>query len=223
MAAESVPAPEPEPEHDPVRGLEQPAPSGRPKRMRVRRLLARTLLRLTGWEKVGTLPRTGIFVGAPHTSNWDFVLTLLVLWADEIPPRVLLKQEMFRGPLAWFFRSLGAIPTDRRGGAGLVKRLVREASESDSFVLVLAAEGTRTKTDYWKSGFYRIAQTTGLPLTLGFIDGPTRRTGIGETFQVTGDVRADMDRIRAFYADKRGIRPGLGGTPRLREEDPAAQ
>ena len=189
--------------------------------MRVRRALARGLLRAAGWRKVGTLPRTGIFVGAPHTSNWDFVLTLLILWSDEIPPRVLVKQELFRGPLSWFFRSLGAVPTDRRGGAGLVKQLVREARESESFVLVLAAEGTRTKTDHWKSGFYRIALDTGLPLTLGFIDGPTRTAGIGDTFFVTGDVRADMDRIRAFYADKHGVRPGRGSTPHLREEDRA--
>ena len=188
--------------------------------MPVRRALAWFLFRVSGWRKVGTLPRTGIFVGAPHTSNWDFVLTLMVLWADEVPPRVLVKREMFRGPGDWLFRSLGAIPTDRRGGAGLVRRLVREAQESESFVLVLAAEGTRKKTDHWKSGFYRIAQETGLPLTLGFIDGPTKTTGTGLTFAVTGDVRADMDRVRAFYADKHGIRPERISTPRLREEGP---
>ncbi|MCL3861351.1 1-acyl-sn-glycerol-3-phosphate acyltransferase [Actinotalea sp. K2] len=187
--------------------------------MPVRRALARAMFRVSGWRKVGTLPRTGIFVGAPHTSNWDFVLTLMVLWADDVPPRVLVKREAFRGPLAWFFASLGAIPTDRRGGAGLVRSLIHEAGASEGFVLVLAAEGTRARTDHWKSGFYRIALETGLPLTLGFIDGPTRTTGSGDTFVVTGDVRADMDRIRAFYADKRGVRPERVSTPRLREED----
>src|SRR5690606_17927189 len=151
----------------------------------------------TGWRKVGTLPRTGIFVGAPHTSNWDFALTLMVLWADEVPPRLLVKREMFRGPLGWVLRRLGAIPTERHaaGGSGLVERLIAEARGSDAFAVVLAAEGTRKRTEYWRSGFYRIAEATGLPLILGFIDGPTRTTGTGDSFTVTGDVRADMDRI----------------------------
>ncbi|MCU1432542.1 MAG: phospholipid/glycerol acyltransferase [Actinotalea sp.] len=187
--------------------------------MPVRRALARLLFRLSGWEKVGTLPRTGIFVGAPHTSNWDFVLTLMVLWADEVPPRVLVKREMFVGPLGWAMHRLGAIPTERAGGGGLVERLTAEAEASDAFVLVLAAEGTRRRTEHWRSGFYRIARGTGLPLTLGFIDGPTRTAGTGETFHVTGDLGADMDRIRAFYADKRGVRPERAGPVRLREED----
>lgn len=195
-----------------------PGPGARPGRMPVRRALARTLLRITGWRKVGSAPATGIFVGAPHTSNWDFVLSLLVLWSDGVRPRVLVKREIFRGPLGWALRRLGAVPTDRRGGAGLVERLLEEARSTDSFVLVLAAEGTRRPTDHWKSGFYHLALGTGLPLVLGFVDGPTRTVGVGGILQVTGDVVADMDRIRAFYADKRGVRPGRGSTVRLREE-----
>lgn len=204
---------------DGVVAAESPTSSGR-SRMPVRRAVARALFRLSGWRKVGTLPRTGVFVGAPHTSNWDFALTLMVLWADDVPPRMLVKRELFRGPLGWLMRRLGAIPTDRgAGGGGLVDRLVAEARESEAFVLVLAAEGTRRRTDHWKSGFYRLALATGLPLTLGFIDGPTRTAGCGPTLQVTGDVGADMDRIRAFYADKRGLRPDRAGPVRLREED----
>ena len=90
---------------------------------------------------------------------------------------------------------------------------------AEHFLLVLAAEGTRGKADFWKSGFYRIAQQTGLPIALGFIDGPTRTMGFGPTFLPTGDVSADMDRVRAFYADKHGIHPELRTEPRLREEE----
>jgi hypothetical protein len=42
--------------------------------------------------------------------------------------------------------------------------------------------------------------------------------GFGPTFHPTGDVAADMDLVRAFYADKRGIHPELRTEPRLREE-----
>jgi 1-acyl-sn-glycerol-3-phosphate acyltransferase len=186
--------------------------------MRLRRRFARAALKAAGWRKVGTLPHRGIFIGAPHTSNWDFVLTILVLWSDEVSPRVLVKQEIFWWPLGPLLRALGALPTDRRGGGGLVERLAAQARTEQSFALVLAPDGTRTRTDHWKSGFYRIAMATGMPVTLGFIDGPTRTTGVGPTVTLTGDVRADMDVIRAFYADKHGVRPGYGSTPRLREE-----
>ena len=191
--------------------------------MPVRRAVARALLRLTRWRLVGHLPASGVVVGAPHTSNWDFVLCILVLWADEVRPRVLVKQEIFRGPLGWLLRRLGAVPTERRGGSGLVDRLAAEAAADRRFALVLAAEGTRKRTDHWKSGFYRICQATGLPLTLAFVDGPSRTVGTGPTFHVTGDVAADMDRVRAFYADKHGLHPERAGTPRLREEGPAPE
>ena len=80
-----------------------------------------------------------------------------------------------------------------------------EAAGDEPFVLGIAAEGTRSRGEYWKSGFYRIAQQTGLPITLAFLDGPSRTVGWGPTFSPTGDVGADMDRIRAFYADKTGL------------------
>ena len=184
---------------------------------------ARWLLRVARWQLVGTVPRRAIVIGAPHTSNWDFVFTLLTIWADGISPHVLVKREMFWWPMGAIMRSLGAIETDREGARGLVERLTREARESEDFVLVLAPGGTRTPTDHWKSGFYRLATGSGLPLALGFVDGPTRTTGIGETIELTGEVRVDMDRIRAFYADKHGLRPGRGSTVRLREEDRPAR
>ena len=37
--------------------------------------------------------------------------------------------------------------------------------------------------------------------------------------RMTGDIRADMDKIRAFYEGKQGFRPHRVGEIRLREED----
>jgi 1-acyl-sn-glycerol-3-phosphate acyltransferase len=180
--------------------------------------VARAIFRLTGWTMVGEVPRTGIFVGAPHTSNWDFVITLLVMWHGGVSPRILVKKEFFHGPLTWLLRLTGGVPVDRHNPAGVVEGLVTESKNGKPFVLVLAAEGSRKKGEYWKSGFYRLAQQTGLPILLGFVDGPTRSAGIGPTMVASGDVRADMDKIRAFYADKLGFHPELKTEPRLREE-----
>ena len=88
----------------------------------------------------------------------------------------------------------------------------------EPFLIVLAAEGTRTKGEYWKSGFWRLARAAKLPIVLAFIDGPSRTSGFGPTITATSDVVADMDQVRAFYADKRGIHPERRTEPRLREE-----
>lgn len=185
----------------------------------MRQRLARTIVRLTGYRMVGEVPATGILVGAPHTSNWDFITMLLVMWHDGAHPRVLVKKQLFRGPLGWLLRAAGGVPLDRENPSGVVRDLVREAGNGEPFRLIIAAEGTRTKGDYWKSGFHRIARDTGLPITLAFFEPPTKTMGFGPTFQASEDVRADMDLIRAFYADKRGIRPNNATIPRLREED----
>ena len=184
----------------------------------LRTAFARTVLRLARWRTVGQVPRTGILVGAPHTSNWDWVAMLLLTWSQGVQARVLIKRELFRGPLAPLLRVTGGIPLDRSSPGATVRALLDEARRDERFLLVLAAEGTRDRTDYWKSGFYTIAQQTGLPVVLGFIDGPSRTMGFGPTLTPSGDVTADMDLVRAFYADKRGIRPERRTEPRLREE-----
>jgi 1-acyl-sn-glycerol-3-phosphate acyltransferase len=186
----------------------------------VRRTIARLALRAVGWRTVGTVPQRGVLVGAPHTSNWDWVLTLLLGWDYGIQIRLLVKQEFFKGPLAPFMRATGAVALDRANPGETVRELLAEAEGDEPFVLGLAAEGTRSRGEYWKSGFYRIAQQSGLPITLAFLDAPSKVVGWGPTFAPTGDVGADMDRVREFYADKTGIRPEGFTPPRLREEPP---
>ena len=184
----------------------------------VRRNLARLLLRLARWRTVGTVPQRAVLVGAPHTSNWDWVLTMLLAWDNDIQIKLLVKKEFFVGPLAPILRATGAISIDRSSPGDTIKQLMAQAAGDEPFVLGIAAEGTRSRGDYWKSGFYRIAQQTGLPITLAFLDGPSRTVGWGPTFSPTGDVGADMDRIRAFYADKTGLKPEGFTPPRLRDE-----
>ena len=187
----------------------------------IRRNLARLVLRAVRWKTVGTVPERAVLVGAPHTSNWDWVLTLLLGWDNNLNIRLLVKKEFFRGPLGPLLRATGAIELDRSDPAPTIRAQLAEAEGDEPFVLGLAAEGTRSRGEYWKSGFYRIAQQSGLPITLAFLDGPSRTVGWGPTFMPSGNVRADMDRIREFYADKTGIKPEGFTPPRLREEPEA--
>jgi 1-acyl-sn-glycerol-3-phosphate acyltransferase len=125
---------------------------------------------------------------------------------------------MFRGPMAWLMNATGAVALDRSDPAATVRALIEESRGDGPWLLGIAAEGTRSRGEYWKSGFYRIAQQTGLPITLAFLDAPSRTVGWGPTIHPSGDVRADMDLIREFYADKTGFKPDQFTPPRLREE-----
>ncbi len=186
--------------------------------MVIRPRLARAVLRLIGWKTVGTLPSHGIVVGAPHTSNWDWVFALLLAWSQGRQPRIMVKKEFFRGPLAPIMRATGSVAIDRKNPTADLKDLIARIEASDDFLLAIAAEGTRSKTDYWKSGFLRLAEQTGLPVTMAFMDGPSKTVGSGPTFHPTGNTKADMDTIRAFFADKRGLHPEKRTEPRLRNE-----
>ncbi len=107
---------------------------------------------------------------------------------------------------------------DRANPKATIDALLAKAEQSDTFLLGIAAEGTRSKGEYWKSGFYRISQNTGLPITLAYLDGPSKTVGWGPTFHPTGDIVADMDVIREFYSGVTGIRPEGFTEPRLKEE-----
>ena len=178
--------------------------------------------RLSRWTLVSApVPQdgAGILIGAPHTSNWDFLHMLAISAEAGISVKFLAKKTLFVPPLGWVMRALGGIPVDRAAPTGLVEDLSERVRSGERFYLVISPEGTRSAGTYWKSGFYRIALTTGLPITLGFVDRTTMTAGFGPTFTASGDVRADMDFIRAFYADKAGHDPKRRTEARLREED----
>lgn len=186
----------------------------------LRSLIARAFWLTSRWT-LRTSPAPSqptILIGAPHTSNWDFVLMLGIAWRLGIDVRWLGKKSLFaswRGPL---MRGLGGVPVDRSDPGRVVADMVRQVHAGEVFGLVVTPDGTRKGHSHWKSGFYRIARETGMPVTLGYVDRTTMTTGLGPTLEMTGDVAADMDRIRAFYADKSGFHPQHRIEPRLRDE-----
>lgn len=165
------------------------------------------------------LPAGGsaLLIGAPHTSNWDFVFMLGICWRHGVSPLWLGKHSLFAGPFGPVMRALGGIPVNRAEPQGLVNAVVTRMRTGKHF-LVVTPEGTRGLGTTWKSGFYWIAREAGLPVVLGYVDSLTRTAGVGPTIELTGDVRADMDKVREFYADKHGIHPELFTAPLLREE-----
>ena len=188
--------------------------------MFVRPLVARVFWACSSWRLVSepAPDRPTVLIGAPHTSNWDFVFMLAITWRLDTRIRWLGKKSLFRGWRGPIMRRLGGIPVDRAAPSDVVAEVVDRIQSGDVFGLVVTPDGTRTDHTRWKSGFYRIAREAQLPVTLGYVDRTTKTTGLGPTIELSGDVSRDMDRIRAFYADKAGFRPEHRVEPRLREE-----
>ena len=183
--------------------------------------LARACLAVVGWRAVDDVPKEPkyVLIAAPHTSNWDGVLMLLCGAASGVRPTWVAKHTLFRPPLGWLLRATGGIPVDRRVRTHAVEHFAELLRTHEKLCLAVPPEGTRGRAPYWKSGFYRVAQTAGVPICLGFLDYGRKRGGFGPVVHPTGDIRADMDVIRAFYADKKGLYPENQGPVRLQQED----
>lgn len=175
------------------------------------RWLAYQLLRLAGWRFLGEFPPFPklVVVGAPHTSNWDFVVFLAGLWHFKLKARFLAKRGLFRGPFGSLFRALGGIPVGGPRDGGVVGAAVDQFARSDEMVLVIAPEGTRARASHWKTGFAAIASQAGVPVVLAALDFPAKLVTVGPTIHYDGDLEGLMETARRFYADKRGLHPEL--------------
>lgn len=179
------------------------------------------LLRLCGWKLVGEFPshQKQLVIFAPHTSNWDFVYMMMARFCFNMKPAFLGKHTLFKAPYGWFFRILGGIPVNRSSSHNVVDQIVNVVDARDEVALVIAPEGTRSKTDRWKSGFYHIASKAKLPITLAFLDTASKTLGFGGSFELSGDMDKDMETIRKFYHDKVGIKAELASDIRIKRKE----
>jgi 1-acyl-sn-glycerol-3-phosphate acyltransferase len=188
--------------------------------------VAERALRLAGWEFEGPVPSIKKYValGVPHTSNWDGLLIMLIARTIGVPMSFMIKDAWVKGPLGPVMRRLGAVAVDRENAGNLVDAMIAEMKRRDELVLVIPPEGTRGRAEHWKSGFYRIALGAQVPVVPGYLDFGRKRAGLGPPIEMTGNVRADMDKIRAFYAERAptAYDPSGFGPIRLREESEAA-
>ena len=166
------------------------------------RALLLGLYRLAGWRVEGELPDAKKFVviAAPHTSNWDLPFMLGVALHFRVRLRWMGKDTLFKPPFGWLMRALGGIPIDRSKANDVVAQMVQIFHGADKLAVAIPPEGTRSKTRYWKTGFYNIAHGAGAPIALGFLDYARKVGGIGMTMRTTGDYEGDLEAIKAFYA-----------------------
>lgn len=167
------------------------------------------MLAAMGWRVEGEFPDLPKFViaVAPHTSNWDFIVGMAVMFALDLRLSFLGKHTLFRGPLAPFLRWLGGIPVDRSSHHGVVDDAVRGFDDFPQRVLAIAPEGTRKPVPHFKSGFLQIARAAHVPVLLATLDYGAHCARFGPMITPGEDVAADLARIEAFYAGVRGKRP----------------
>jgi 1-acyl-sn-glycerol-3-phosphate acyltransferase len=168
--------------------------------------LSRAGLKLMGWRTEGMTPEQiaaypkFVLIAAPHTSNWDFPITLMVCFVLRLKVYWMAKASLFAWPIRWLSRWLGGIAIDRSASNNTVQNTVAAFAARERLAVIVAPEGTRGKVTHWKTGFYHMAHGAGVPIALAYLDFRHKAGGIGRMFHTTGDIAADMAEIQQFYS-----------------------
>ena len=180
--------------------------------------ISRLILSIVGWKISYSvqLPEKCVLIGAPHTSNWDFPLTLLGLSGMGIKFNWVAKHTLFFWPLGALLKLIGGIPVDRSQGTSFLKRIVELYESKEKLILAIAPEGTRSRTRYWKTGFYTIAYLAKVPVGLGYIDYSRKMIGLEKVIVPCGEIERDFEVIREYFQGKTGRYPEKQGKIRIK-------
>jgi 1-acyl-sn-glycerol-3-phosphate acyltransferase len=161
----------------------------------------RFMMRVRGWRFEGAVPSEPkmVLIVAPHTSNWDFPTGLWAKLALRLKAGFLGKHTLFWWPLGAFLRSMGGIAIDRSKPEGIVEDATRAFRENDHLLLVITPEGTRSRSERWKSGFHRIAVAAEVPILVIAFDYPRKVIRLGPLVRPTGDYEKDLAEIQSHY------------------------
>lgn len=173
------------------------------------RWLSLAILKVVGWraEKRIEIPEKCVMIACPHTSNWDFAIMLVTVFALRLDVHWMGKHTLFPWYASWLMKYLGGIPIDRRASRNTVEQMVDAFNNSPQMVFLLTPEGTRSKVSEWKGGFYHIACGAKVPIVLGTLHSPDKHICIESIFEPSGDYEADLPKIKAVYKGKVGLKP----------------
>ena len=168
------------------------------------RWFCQKFLKMKGWE-LDFAAMEGVekcvLIGAPHTTNWDLPYGLMLAFSQDLPIYWMGKIQIFKFPFRSLMMWLGGIPIDRSRSLNVVTQAANELDKADRFYLVIAPEGTRSKVEEWKSGFYHIAHQAGVPICTAYIDYKAKKAGVYTAFYTDGDMEKQIPEIQALYGD----------------------
>ncbi len=174
-----------------------------------RQQIVLALMKLFGWKSI-LAPAPGkkfVALGYPHTSNWDFIPAVAWAWSTGLKMNFVGKAALFKGIMGPVMKALGGIPLERDKSKNFVDQIVEIINARDEIALIVAAEGTRKKAEYWRSGFYYMALEANVPIGLAYMDWKRREIGIKQYLMPSGDLEKDFEIIKAFYQDVTGRDP----------------
>lgn len=147
----------------------------------IRTLIGRVVFKLIGWKLEGNLPNRSklVLAALPHSSNFDFILALSVIWGWGLKLNYMGKHTLFKFPHGLFFRAVGGIPVDRRSPQGLIEKMTDEFNSRPSLMLGIAPEGTRNSDGTLKAGFARIANAASVPVVPVIVNYKTKTLTLG--------------------------------------------
>ncbi|MEP6342823.1 MAG: 1-acyl-sn-glycerol-3-phosphate acyltransferase [Maricaulaceae bacterium] len=165
------------------------------------RWIGSSILSVIGWKLVGEFPREKklIFIGAPHTSNWDLIIALAAMMSIGLKCSWMMKKEAFFWPLDGLWRSLGGVPIDRSSKSDITTQMAQWFNDNELAWLGLTPEGTRSKVDKFKKGYLRMAYAAGVPVFIIAINGPTKEVVLDKVWDLTYDTEVDNRKIKDYY------------------------
>jgi 1-acyl-sn-glycerol-3-phosphate acyltransferase len=172
------------------------------------RFLANICLKMLGWRvEPGTLPPPPyIVIGAPHTSNWDFLFLMCAIFHLRLDVKWMGKHTLFPRGLGWLMRWLGGIPVNRTRAHNMVGKMAELIRSHPDTILCIPPEGTRSAVKEWKTGFYHIASQSGVPVVMAAIDAEQKSLRVLGHVEPSGDVDTDLPQIKKMYINIKGIR-----------------
>lgn len=175
------------------------------------RAIAKFLLSLFGWKVDETVPpeaQRSVMLAAPHTSNWDAILTRVAFYVLGIPVKIAIKDYWTTGFWGIFVRPFGVLGIDRspkdpnNPRPSQIEQMAAFFGQYETMALVIAPEGTRRLRPQWKMGPYYTAKLANVPITFGYLDFKTKTAGVGDkALYLTDDLAADMRVVMDFYKD----------------------
>lgn len=175
-------------------------------RPRFIQFLARLLLKTFGWKVDGTIPEMKenenlVLIAAPHTSNWDGIFGFAAILGLDVKISYFGKYTLFKKPLLGrFLKYMGGIPVNKnKPGSGLVKEAIANIEKLKGSLIAMAPEGTRAKTENWRTGFLRIAEAVDAKIFVAAFDFKTKRIVLDKFFQPSDDMQKDLESLKLYY------------------------
>lgn len=169
--------------------------------------------KLWGFKIKGNFPKEKkyLVVVAPHTSNWDFLIGILIRkFTDGFNPKYLAKKELFVFPFGALFRWLGGYPVERKKSTNFVDSIVQLYNDNEEFATTITPEGTRSYNANWRSGFYYIAKKANVPIFRVGFDFGTMTVVLDELYYITKPLDDTIIEFKQYFAQFKGKNPENG-------------